>query len=472
MDLVSELPDDDGFYGYVPNTADVGPMMIVATIAAGAFLVVTLPFAVMLGEKYDELKKRTRASNVLSDSEDKGPEQSKQVVTIDGIGIVPKDTDESSTSSKRSFASAVSGVIKEVIEKSGRPIRGAGHFKNRHRHQAALDRKKYDKSQYSQNFEIKEVWDESSQQRRVVVSPPSPDATEAEHEAIHDQHAPIAQEFNDGEHPMSDFGGDKAPLNSRNVCLTVPGFLDEIAKCFAWDVEMKRLFKLSIPFALQAVSTGVLDTLTVAVVSKLLGTSAVSAFVIVRLLIELPARFVGGFHEAMWTNCSHAIGNGKQRLCGKYTQISTVLYLVSYTPFAVIWAFLLDDTIRWFGFDEEVILMGTQYGYILIVYHFMAGISESVHGLLDVAGCENFSTVVHSAEEVVTFAVILVWALVGKPALYMIGLVQLGMQIAFLILTILIILRKGWFRPYLGGMLSSCAILVRKTKRTYEGRFR
>jgi hypothetical protein len=133
-------PDDDGFYAYVPDTVNVDAMVLVATIAVGVFLVATLPFAVMLGEKYEELHKQSSA--MTCGSEGREHDESKPEGYLATINEIPrKDTDESSTSSKHSVLSAISGAIKEVMDKTGRPMRGAGHIRNRHRHKTLKSRK-------------------------------------------------------------------------------------------------------------------------------------------------------------------------------------------------------------------------------------------------------------------------------------------------------------------------------------------
>jgi Na+-driven multidrug efflux pump len=200
--------------------------------------------------------------------------------------------------------------------------------------------------------------------------------------------------------------------------------------------------------------------LTVAVIGKLVGTREVSAYVIVHILVELVTEFVGGFHEALVTLCSQAIGARKPRLAGKYVQIATILYILCYMPFALIWFFKIDAAIRWFGFDEETVRIGQHYGYVLLVYYLINGVGEAVHGLLDCAGFASYSTFIGALQEVVAFLTILLCALVGSPSLLTIGIIQFGMGVLFLCLNIFIIWRNGWFLPYRDGMVGTFALSV------------
>lgn len=191
-----------------------------------------------------------------------------------------------------------------------------------------------------------------------------------------------------------------------------------------------------------------------------MGTREVSAFVVVNLLVSLTTKFVGGFYEALATLCSQAIGAKKPRLAGKYVQIATLLYMLFYIPFALIWACYLGAAIRWFGFDEETVRIGHQYGYVLLVDLFIDGVGEAIHGLLDVSGFANWSTFIGALEEVIAFLTILVWALLGSPTLLMVGIVQFGMGVVFLSANVIIIWRNGWFHQFRGGMIETWALAV------------
>ena len=206
-----------------------------------------------------------------------------------------------------------------------------------------------------------------------------------------------------------------------------------------------------------------------AVIGKLVGTRAVSAFVVVNMLVQLTTQFVGGFHEALTTLCSQAIGAKKHRLAGKYVQISTILYVVTYIPFALLWVVVMDDAMRWFGFDEKTIHMGTQYGYFLLFDYLIDGVAEAIHALLDVSGYQTYSTTIGAAEETVAFLVVLVWGLLGAPSIFVsplftVGVIEFGTGILFLSLNCFIIGRNGWFRPFREGMVGTFALSVRSQK--------
>lgn len=477
--------DDEGFVGYVPSTVDPGPVLLVVTVAICLFFLVVLPFAVIVGDKREQLKKG--ASGSATDADDEGDhDESKREQGATNNNDNPHDEDgddDISVSSKGTYYSAISGAVKEILGNTGKPLlRSGGPKRHRRRFRGHLDRNQLlrDPTQYSIQFTNSQETDISSRQDNVPTSSHAKD--ESHNKDRQDEGIGISVSFegkiqDEGRQVVDNCGvsaygadieidgaieGYEKPLQNRNVCLTMDGFLDEIAAIMAWDAEMKRIIKLSLPFATQAIFTGTLDILTVGVVGKLVGTREVSAFVIVDLLVSITTQFVAGFHEALATLCSQAIGAKKPRLAGKYVQIATTLYTMSYIPFAILWALYLDAAIRWFGFDEATVFIGHQYGYVLIVDCLFEGLGEGVHGLLDVAGFENYSTFIGALEELTAFLTILVWALVGSPSLLDIGLVQFGMGILFLSINVTIIWWFGWFQPYRDGMIGTCALRDKK----------
>ena len=183
---------------------------------------------------------------------------------------------------------------------------------------------------------------------------------------------------------------------------------------------------------------------------------------IVNVLVALTSDFVGGLHEALATLCSQAIGVGNRTLAGKYVQIVTMLYTAFFIPFMFMWAVYIDGALRWFGFDEETVRIGQQYCYILVVDLLFDGLGEAIHGLLDVGGLEQFSTLIGATEEIIAFIVLLLVALYGNPGpgLVTVGLIQFGLGMVFLSLNVFIIYWKGWFKPYRKGMIGTFALRV------------
>lgn len=113
-------------------------------------------------------------------------------------------------------------------------------------------------------------------------------------------------------------------------CNGIQKFWNQLLEIAIWDFEMKRIIKLAIPFGTQSFSTGIIEMLTVAIIGKLIGTKEVSAFVVVRTLVDITSSFFGGFHESLATLCSQSNGRNNPKLTGQYVQLSVIFYTGMY----------------------------------------------------------------------------------------------------------------------------------------------
>lgn len=220
--------------------------------------------------------------------------------------------------------------------------------------------------------------------------------------------------------------------------------------------------KLTLPFATQAIFTGLMEVMSMAVIGKLIGTKALAAYTVVDMLVCLSNEFVGGFWNALTTLCSQAVGAKQFNLAGQYLQMSLLLYVLFSIPFMAIWWIYTGDIMVWFGFDDETAEMGHDFAKVYIFAALVEGIGETVHGLLDVIDLENYSTVIGVSEEVIDFVVLFQTAFFFTPDLYHVGFIQLGVGILFLCLNVWFISFKGWFKPYSKGFFGSFSLKNRK----------
>lgn len=203
----------------------------------------------------------------------------------------------------------------------------------------------------------------SSSPERSVMAPLDQDDVSVEDAVSQAARSPHRKQIS----LMAPHHGNKPNLNnhaSPEGILLATGdstFLDTMLDLVQWDFEFKRIIKLAIPFATQALSTGILDSITVAVIGKILGTKEVSAFVTVRTLIDVSSSFFGGFHESIATLCSQAMGRHNYKLVGQYVQLSMLFYVISYIPFIILWWVYMPSLLLWFGFDAETAEIGKEY---------------------------------------------------------------------------------------------------------------
>lgn len=229
-----------------------------------------------------------------------------------------------------------------------------------------------------------------------------------------------------------------------------------------WDYESKRLTKLGVPFIGQALLHGVVEAIHVALIGRFVGTRALTAYVSVELFVGVTTGVLQGFQEALTAVASQALGYGNRRLAGQYVQIATVMFVICFVPVFLFWLVFIEDALRWLGYDEKTVKMGTDFTMLFLFARFLKGVHFTAHSLLDVIGKENYSAFFSLGQELVGIGGLLTVAVQpGTNDLQLIGLVLIAVEALGLVVNIVIIVCNGWFDRFLGGMVGSFALAVR-----------
>lgn len=235
---------------------------------------------------------------------------------------------------------------------------------------------------------------------------------------------------------------------------------DKLLSIAEFDVETRKIYKLALPFFLQALLTGVAENGRVAIVGLLLGTREVAAFVIVDLLVGFTSEVVGGVYDSLTTLLSHSVGAGNRKLTGEYLQLAIVFYVVFSIPFIVMWFYLMGPALEFFGYDEQTVQIGVAFTKPYLFAELLNGVTECIHGIMDVIGLEVASTILVTIGETIMTVSWLIIALFLKPSLAVLGYTDLIIAAVYLMITIIIIVAKGWLRRYYCGIFGSFALAV------------
>ncbi|CAB9529036.1 Mate efflux family protein (Partial), partial [Seminavis robusta] len=490
---------DDGFVGYVEKSHDPGNSLIFATILFCIIIYCSLPFLVSLGfrleiknqinqEKRQRWKAQPRPPSTRSSNNNNN--NVPIIATSEYDGSV--DPIFEATEGPPSPMSVVSGrsaisVTPSVSSLVSLHSQRSRKRRRRKRHNKRIMEKKNEWVEFELRMQRYDAYADS-----VINGTDDAATNKAEENAIvklsdsptrrpksRDQ-SPVRSVMGSLDQDALSFGdavsittssparkGYPPPLRDHlktnqpddvNPADDDTSFWNSLLDLAVWDFESKRIIKLAIPFAIQSLSTGILDIITAAVIGKVLGTSEISAFVTVRGLIHVSSSFFGGYHESIAVLCSQAMGKNNVKLVGHYVQLSMILYVVSYIPFVILWWVSMPSILEWLGFDQDTVDIGQGYTQVYLFLELLDGVEESVHGLLDVIDLESYSTLIGVSQEVITFLDILAATFIAKPSLYVIGLIELFVAIVFLIVNVGIIIWRGWFRPYREGLIGSCAL--------------
>jgi O-antigen/teichoic acid export membrane protein len=227
------------------------------------------------------------------------------------------------------------------------------------------------------------------------------------------------------------------------------------------DIETRKVYKLAIPYFLQALISGVADNGTLIVVGQLIGTRELAAFAIVDLFVGLTSQTIGGYMESLTPLLSFSRGTDNEKLTGQYVQLAMILTVASTIPFIFLWSFVTDDLMKLLGFDETTAEIGQSFAVPFMFAKMIHLLTRCLHTVMDVNDLEVQSTIVAVTGDVGELVAVLIFALFWSPTLQDIGFVFVVAETLALLATVALIGFKGWFRPFYAGFFRTLSLKVR-----------
>lgn len=500
--------DNDGFYGYVEDTHDPGYSLFFGTLLFCVVSFCSLPFFVTIGARLDVKNKQaspkkdkkrrkkqqkgvaTNYNVVIEVCRDGADDEAETFYAEPPVTRLRKDLDNSvqqelqcppspsrsviSMGGRSSTFSLAAGSVCSAMTPS------VGSSRSKRKKQRKKTRKRNMEKRHSlAEYELRmQQYDTYRSTEVVVVDKP---AHKHQHTSfrLEDEQRSVLEPLDFDAVSLDDavsavelaFTRVKPMIQTKDD-QEGEGFVDEdggfwntILDLVTWDFESKRLCKLAVPFATEALCEGVLETLTVAVIGKVLGTREVAAYVIVTSMVDISSSFFGGFIEALATLGAQALGHHKYKLVGQYVQLSVILYTMCSVPLIIVWWVYMKDILFWMGLDEFTCQIGHDYTKVYLFAELVEGIDEAVHELLDIQGLESYSTLIGVSHGVVAFLDVLLLVLVAKPELWVLGLMDLLVAIIFFGINVTVISWNGWFSKYREGLVGSCALYNKQALR-------
>jgi Na+-driven multidrug efflux pump len=202
------------------------------------------------------------------------------------------------------------------------------------------------------------------------------------------------------------------------------------------------------------------EAFSVGIVANYLGTDVLIAYVVTELLIGLTDTFLAGPSDALHTVCAHAIGGENYTLAGQYVQIAAALYLLLGIPTLGVWYFWIGDIVRLMDL-ERVADMVSIYTKVVVWHYVLSGLFDGYNALLDITG---HVTVVAVFDIIYGLTnVVILWLMCAYYEgfnLYLLGVTQLIVSVAFFIMFTFLVVYKGWLSSFAHGMLRTFALSV------------
>lgn len=155
-----------------------------------------------------------------------------------------------------------------------------------------------------------------------------------------------------------------------------------------------------------------------------------------------------------------ADGSGNDLMVGRYLQIGIIFTILFDIPGFVLWSYYMYDAVLWFGFDEETATIAQNYTYSVLVAYLVEDIDECFREFLDVIDREKYNTIYSVVSDSVATGVVAAMAYSGVSNMVVIGMAQSNANLFFLLVNVIIIVRKGWLDDYTDGLVSSFGLKV------------
>lgn len=467
--------DNDGTPNNVRTSIDPGYWMFIFVAMYSVVLVICLPVSIVLGKRW-ERKKNVEPTQVMEVAElENKSGHSGSDGTCRATGFVDDDLTSDSTDcpSPRRRTSPESSSSTAQLECSGSPRivvndRSAGdpnaavicsqtNFCN-NSHNAPVENPSgtVDPDQL-QDFATSHVAEDNMRNQTIgdaALNAPFPSAVTD----TSDRYKPNFR-TEDVEIETTICFGPRALWKPKTIA---KGF-SQLVSLAKPDKEARRILRLALPFTLSAVGEAFFDAATIAILSHFLGTDAVTSYALVNLFIGLTDVLIRGFIRAERTICAHAYGAGNNFLAGQYVQLALLFYITISTPFLFMWAYIMGDTLRALGFNEDVQTTGTEYTRAIIFSYLLGGMASGFGSMLDITGHEYFGFLLDFSHNAVYLgAIVCLVVFVPDARLVHVAIIEVILQAVFLVGMSACIIIKGWYSNLWDGMLASLAIRNRQ----------
>ena len=236
---------------------------------------------------------------------------------------------------------------------------------------------------------------------------------------------------------------------------------DRLLEIVKPDKEFKRILSLALPITLSEITESICETFTVIIISYYEGIDALTAYLLVDMLLGITATLVSGINESLDTLCSHAIGNDNPRLVGQYIQIALVIYVVCGGILMGVWIFIMEDVIGFLDLSDGVVRLCQEFTKIMIFVYLQDGISETLRSILYVTDHEKFQAFIDVTGNFTS--VCAVWIFYANSEsfdLFWVGVTQLVIGFLFMIIALSVAMYKGWLSLFYEGIFYSNALRV------------
>ena len=414
------MSEDEILYeDYVPTAYDPGWQLTFVVIVTCIFINALLPCFLYCAKKRDREKIRIRETSNKEDTYD-----DEHSIRGDGSVASFVSIDKSVKSSASIFSEVASLVLESRANKTHR-----SHQYKRNGRRTKERKLKGPEARYFQN-------DDDS-----ILSALEEDAVSVS-DAI-----------------------DTENVGKHSIQKEVVPILEKLLVSSTWDIDMKKLISLWIPYTISGAADGFFQIINVGIISHYIGTKEANAYIIVVILVEFTSTLTYGWEGAVGVLGPQADGVGNKLLIGRYMQLGIIFTIILSIPGIIIWSICAKDAVMWFGFDEETAIIGQNYVYPLLVGIIFDGPIGVLESFLEFMGHERYTTFMIVLLCGLETVGLMVAAFLGVKDLLVVGFIQVGIGLLVSLLNLWFVLYKGWLDGYWEGLTMTNGLKDKKAVR-------
>lgn len=249
-------------------------------------------------------------------------------------------------------------------------------------------------------------------------------------------------------------------------------FFDKILDLAEHDYEMQRLLSTAAPSSIGAVADPLFRLLLVAIISNLVDTDSMAAYLIVTLLLRLTSEEISGAVTDVETNLvKESLGQGGDfgfYEAGRAVQLALMIQCLVAVPLLLVWTFFTEEVTYWLMADRRIASIASSYAQVVVIEYILRGFSRvyllPFHLGGQAASFERNVDVISAVLAIVTIGVVTSAAenpdALPKPMLYYIGWIQVILEFAKSVVKVAYVVLKGWLQPYQRGLFQSKSFVV------------
>lgn len=235
------------------------------------------------------------------------------------------------------------------------------------------------------------------------------------------------------------------------------------------DTEKSNVLGASIPLALGASSEALFRLVTIAFISRYLGTESMIAFLLVGLFVRLTSEelssaiidSLSSFLQASMDRIS--IDSTKSNyVAGQYIQLAFILQVILNVPLLVFWVYFMEDFVAWLvkdGDDGEIGTIAFDYASTVVFAYMVQTLSRTLTVVFHICGHEHFESIIDlvaAAFQVIAIACVVI--LVDGADLKSVAGIQVLINVASAIAKIAYPASSGWMTPFRKGLMQNVAL--------------